>query len=68
MLKDKKIICVSDVHWDGRQVCEQNVTKRLAIHNGVFYMERPVSFMTQFTNVQLQVPTATSSTYVGQVN
>lgn len=42
-------MCVSPLNWDGHQVCEQNITRQLALHNTVLYVERPVSFMTPFT-------------------
>lgn len=52
MIKNEKVIIVSDVSWDGHQVGEHRLTRHLAEGNRVLYVERPISFMTFFVTYE----------------
>lgn len=45
MIENQKIICISDVDWDGHLVAEQQIMSRFAGKNRVLYLEQKSTFL-----------------------
>jgi len=49
MLQNENIVCLSNMHWDGHMTSKQQIMSRLAKQNRVLYVNRALTFLSQFS-------------------